>query len=241
MLKRLTISSIFFMVLLLNLSVSAQPVLETPAYTYDFGFTPQNASVNCDFWLHSTGTDTLKITQIKTTCGCTKAPLVKDVLAPGDSTRLEIIFKTGRFQNQVSKSIQVNSNSGQPPHKLFIKSNIIVRPDSTYPVIIKPYKLNISQFSEKIRNEMTFNITNVSDRDLSPVLITSGKDLFEVVLPKEIKAGETVEAILKLTEAALKKEFNNSFTVEFNDEKNSRITVPVLRNMRLADSSSGKK
>jgi hypothetical protein len=238
MFKKYSIYAVFITLSLLSLSVPAQPVLKMPVEIFDFGFTPQNAAVSYDFWLHSAGKDTLKITGVKTSCGCTKAPLEKDILAPGDSTRLEIIFNTGRFKNNVRKSIYLSTNSNQVARQVLILSNILIRPDSTYPVVIKPYKLNISQLSEELRDELKFTITNVSDRDLKPSLVALPRDLFEVILPKVIKAGEKAEGVLKLKEAGLDAEFKKSFTVEFDDEIGSRFTIPVLRNMRLAASSS---
>ncbi|MBN1211706.1 MAG: DUF1573 domain-containing protein [candidate division Zixibacteria bacterium] len=240
MFRKYTVSAFFF-ISFLSLSISAQPVLKMPVENFDFGFTPQNAEVSYDFWLHSTGKDTLKISRVKTSCGCTKAPLEKDVLAPGDSTRLEIIFTTGRYKNKVRKTTYVATNSDQVARQVMIMSDILIRPDSTYPVVIKPYKLNISQFSEKIRDELKFTITNVSDRDLKPSLVAYPKDLFEVKLPKEIKAGETTEGILILKEAGLNEEFKKSFTIEWNDDKSSRFTIPVVRNVHLAESSTGGK
>lgn len=38
--------------------------LEIPEPEFDFGFVPQNAKVSHEFWLHSAGTDTLKIVKI---------------------------------------------------------------------------------------------------------------------------------------------------------------------------------
>jgi len=241
MFKKYSIYVVFIIISLLSLSIPAQPVLKMTVENFDFGFTPQNAAVSYDFWLYSTGKDTLKITRVKTSCGCTKAPLEKDVLAPGDSTRLEIIFTTGRYKNKVRKSIYVTTNSDQVARQVVIMSNILIRPDSTYPVVIKPYKLNISQLSEKIRDELKFTITNVSDRDLKPFLVAYPQDLFEIKLPKEIKAGEKAEGVLKLKKANLNKGFKKSFTIELNDENKSRFTIPVVRNIRLAESSTDRK
>jgi len=241
MFKKYSIYVAFITISLLSLSVPAQPVLNMPVENFDFGFTPQNASVSYDFWLHSDGKDTLKITRVKTSCGCTKAPLERDILAPGDSTRLEIIFTTGRYKNKVRKTTYVATNSDQVARQVVISSNILIRPDSTYPVVIKPYKLNISQLNEKIRDEIKFTITNVSDRDLKPSLVAYPQELFEIKLPKEIKAGEKAEGVLKLKKAGIDEGFKKSFTVELNDENKSRFTIPVVRNIRLAESSTGGK
>ena len=45
-------------------AVVAAPRLTIPETEFDFGFVPQNAKISHVFWLHSSGTDTLKIVQV---------------------------------------------------------------------------------------------------------------------------------------------------------------------------------
>lgn len=45
-------------------SASAAPRLTIPESTFNFGYVPQNAKISHDFWLHSTGDDTLKIIKV---------------------------------------------------------------------------------------------------------------------------------------------------------------------------------
>ncbi|MEP0828504.1 MAG: hypothetical protein HRF51_08275 [bacterium] len=42
----------------------AQPKMTIPQSIFDFGFVPQNSKISHVFWLHSTGTDTLKILKV---------------------------------------------------------------------------------------------------------------------------------------------------------------------------------
>ncbi len=42
----------------------AAPRLEIKESTFDFGFVPQNASIVHDFWLYSTGDDSLRIIKV---------------------------------------------------------------------------------------------------------------------------------------------------------------------------------
>lgn len=42
----------------------AAPRLDIPDPEFDFGFVPQNAKISHVFWLHSAGTDTLKIVKV---------------------------------------------------------------------------------------------------------------------------------------------------------------------------------
>ena len=110
---------------------------------------------------------------------------------------------------------------------------MVVRPDSTFPVIIKPYKLDVSQFGEKVRDEMSFTITNVSEQDLTPTLVSWPPSMLEVVeLPKKIEAGKSAEGRIKIREDKLSESFEKSFTFELNDESKSRFTVPVKRKVK---------
>jgi hypothetical protein len=42
-----------------------QPEMTIAEPSFDFGYCPQNSKVSHVFWLHSTGTDTLNIVQVK--------------------------------------------------------------------------------------------------------------------------------------------------------------------------------
>lgn len=115
-----------------------------------------------------------------------------------------------------------------------IISDVVSRPDSTYPVIIDDYKLDMSQFSERVTEKKKFKITNVSDKPLKLTLVSSHPNFFEVKLPKEIKPGQVGEGLLTLTKIAIEQSFEKSFTFELNDEKATRFTVPVKRTLQMA-------
>ncbi len=42
----------------------AGPQLSIPDASFDFGYAPQNSTISHVFWLHSTGTDSLKIIKV---------------------------------------------------------------------------------------------------------------------------------------------------------------------------------
>lgn len=156
------------------------------------------------------------------------------MIAVGDSTRLEIIFDTKSYTNAVTKSPRIQTNEGPPDKFVRITATVVNRPDSTYPLLIKPYKLDLSQFGEKARSEIKFTLNNVSQTDLNPTLVSSADQFFDVVLPKVIPAGKTGEGVVKLKKNALDKPFDKSITLQLNDEKNSRFTIPVKRQIRSA-------
>ncbi len=154
------------------------------------------------------------------------------MLAVGDSTQLEIIFSTKRYSSRITKTPRIQTNEGAPHKNVRIITEVVRRPDSTYPVIIKPYKLDISQFGEKVRDKMKFTVTNVSEQDLDLKMIYAPNDLVEVDLPASVAAGKSAEGVLRLKEPALKMSLEKSFTFELNDEAASRFTVPIKRTVK---------
>ncbi len=133
---------------------------------------------------------------------------------------------------KVTKKPKITTNEGPPGKGVTIMCNVVDRPDATYPVTIKPYKLDLTQFGSKVRNMVTFRITNVSDKTLKPKVVAIPNQYFKVDLPESIEPGESGEARLKLVESALDEEFEKSFTFELDDATQSRFTVPVKRKLR---------
>lgn len=236
--KRVAISLV--MILLLGIGTAhAAPKLAMPDTLYDFGFVPQNAHISHIFWLKSAGTDTLKILKVTPGCGCTQGTLDKEAIAPNDSTRLEIIFNSGQYNGSVMKEPRVTVNDSTVGERMiYFKANIVARPDSTYPVIISPYKLDISQFGEKPRAEIRFTIHNSSTQAVTPTLVGNAPDYFQIDLPKSIGGGATESGTLHLSKEAMTKEFEKSFTFQLNDERQSRFTVPVKRSIHALQSST---
>lgn len=103
---------------------------------------------------------------------------------------------------------------------------------------MKPYKLDLSQFGEKLRDKIDFTITNVSDEKIDISMVSFSKDFFNVKLPKSIEAGKTASCSLKLTKKAVKQNFEKSFTIETNDKDKSRFTIPVKRKLRASSQAN---
>ena len=104
------ITTILVILLTIATGASSTPRMELSENQFVFGFAPQYAKISHVFWVKSTGDDTLKITKVVPGCGCTRMPLEKDILPPGDSTRLEIIFSTKSYRNQIIKAPTVHTN-----------------------------------------------------------------------------------------------------------------------------------
>lgn len=220
--------------LILGLAIMAPAAFSAPAAalnetTFDFGYVPQNAKISHVFQIQSIGDDTLKIVQVVPGCGCTKAPLEKSELAPGESTRLEVIFSTGQYRGRVTKHPHFMTNEGQSKHPLQFISNVVASPDSTYPVIIQPAILDFTSAGETSPQTMTVSISNVSETDLGVSLVDFPEGILEVTVPKTIPAGGSADATIRLADASRAANFEKSFTIQLGDAGASRFTVPVKK------------
>ncbi len=215
--------------------IQAAPKLVVEPAEFDFGYVPQHSKISHAFTLTSAGDDSLKIKKVIPGCGCTKTPLAKNELAPGEKTELEVIFSTKRYANSVTKRPTIVTNEEPSSKSVPIFANVVTRPDSTYPVIITPYKLDISQFGETVRDEMKFTITNVSEEELQLSMVYAPNGVFEIELPEAIPAGGKAQGVLKLKPESLDDSFEKSFTFELSDMAATRFTVPVKRTVRNPD------
>lgn len=141
----------------------------------------------------------------------------------------------------MTKRPKIQTNEGPPDKRVSITAIVTTRPDSTYPIRMRPYKLDLSQLSEKAIDEAAFTIENVSDEELSITMIASNDHLWEVDLPETIGPGKTVKAELKLTDTGRGGSFEKSFTIELSDQNSTRFTMPVKRTLRAAAGSQQSK
>ena len=162
------------------------------------------------------------------------------MVAVGDSSKLEIIFHTKTYKAKMTKRPKIQTNEGPPDKRVSITANVTPRPDSTYPIRMQPYKLDLSQLSDKVIDEIGFTITNVSEEKLDLTMISYSAAMFDVDLPETIGPGKTVKAEVKLTDDGRSKSFEKSFTLELNDKNKTRFTIPVKRTLRNAPGQQSK-
>ncbi|NOY88562.1 MAG: DUF1573 domain-containing protein [FCB group bacterium] len=229
-------NSIFLMIIIFLfpfLTVTANPAFQLSETTFNFGKTAQHIKVNHTFWIKSTGNDTLRITKIVPGCGCTQIPLKDSVLAPGDSVALDIILSTRSYRGYLAKRPYFITNASSEKQYLKIFADLLPKPEESQPVTVKPFKVDVSQFTKLARRRAKFLIVNKSDRDFKIKLIDGNNKDFDVTLPNKVKAGETAEGMIEVHKDAIKKSFEQSFTFQINDDQQSRFTVPVRREYKI--------
>lgn len=90
--------------------------IKLAATTYDFGTVTQGTAVKHIFKFKNVGTDTLKITQVRSSCGCTAAESSK-IIPPQKDGQIEVHFNTDSQMGKVSKTVYIFSNDVEAPQR----------------------------------------------------------------------------------------------------------------------------
>jgi len=118
--------SLVLLVVLSGVGAFAAPQITVDEAVYQFGAVLEGAMVTHTFVLTNAGDETLVITNVSTTCGCTTADLVKKTLTSGESVNLDVRFDSVGYGGQtITKLITVNSNDPvQPQFVLRIQGTV---------------------------------------------------------------------------------------------------------------------
>jgi Protein of unknown function (DUF1573) len=79
----------------------------------EFHVVPEDKAVTAKFAFKNTGTESLTIKRVTTSCGCTSAKLAKNTYAPGESGEIEAKFSFGSRRGPQRKLITVTSADKQ--------------------------------------------------------------------------------------------------------------------------------
>lgn len=196
-------------------------------HAFDFGKVPQGANVSKVFYLINEGSDTLEIIKVKPGCGCTKAPVSKNVIAPGDSAEIEIIFSSGRRRGRWAKSTRVfTSDIVRGVSKLRFSAEVYPEGAPTTPLYVEP---NIVEtMTDLTDSTYTVSFKNITMEPVSMSLAYTDDDFLDVKVPSgKIGPGERKSVEVTIKDDRPRESFAKSFTIQMDDAKASRITVPV--------------
>ncbi len=112
-----TWKAILFLDLVLNpiLTWAAPQIQIVGQKEYNFGSIIQGEKVSYIFNVMNNGWDTLHISSVKTSCGCTAALLTSDHLAGGDTASINVSFNSEKFEGDITKTVSIYSNDAQKP------------------------------------------------------------------------------------------------------------------------------
>jgi len=208
----------------------ARITIEEP--NFDFGFAPEGTYMAHEFVIKNTGDEALDIKRVRTTCGCTSAPVKKMNLEPDEETTITIVFNSTRYFHKTSKAAIISSNDPTRPSEkvTFIADMDTVKPRSITP---NPRIIDLGK-GDKFSRTATATIKNISESALTIQIIDYFSEFLDepplTAIP--LPVGESVDVTVPVKEEIPAEEFvRASFTVAAMDKDGlelSRITIPVF-------------
>jgi len=216
---------------LLAASVAAEPAIELSLSEFDFGHVARQTTLYSTVWFRSTGTDTLRIYEIKTGCDCAVMPFENRKIAPGDSVAATLVWETERVQGLIRRFPRVFTNASPDPERLTYKAMVLMHPDSARPVQILPYRFVFTDFAGRTRDSIEFTLTNLGSDNYAVLLPPQPPGPYEIVLPDSLEAGSSVKGHIKLTAEGVADEYDGTLTLQFNARGKDphRFSVPIRR------------
>ncbi len=161
--------------------------------THDWGIVKAGAKpepLKATVTLKNSGDETLIISKVKPTCGCTTAPISKDTLKPNETATLDITLKVSH-SGSVTKTIKIYANDvdEKKPHYYRLKANI------KQDVDIAPQYLTFGNMEVGVQGKKSIEIINNSDKDLKLTGFELKPDNLHINLQKNqvVKAHESVK------------------------------------------------
>lgn len=196
--------------------------------SWDFGSVPKGYTVYHNFALRNVGTDTLIITRVKPTCGCTAAPLSADHIAPGDTAEIAVSFKTAKLEGRVKKYVNVDCNDPINPYYKITFDAVVGDPEQI--IAADPVAADFGDFTSGENPEIALRIINSgsSPAELN-VIDKLPDDQLTVSLEKSILATKDSTTLrLRIAARVNPGPFASSITLESAGSPQSRTTIPII-------------
>lgn len=195
-----------------SLSYASPRIFVENGPVYDFGTSFQNQTITHIFVIKNTGDTTLKITKVKTSCGCTAALLSKKDVEPGQEVKLKVSLRTGYYDGDISKNVTIHSDDLLNP-SLGIVIKALVKPE----IRLTPKVISYKKSDNK--NKYQIQLTNNTDYKVEIKSIDSTLNFLHIMNTSAfIDPGKT-----------------GAFDVEFDKEKiNSNFSgrISILTNVK---------
>jgi len=204
---------------------------------YNFGEIKEGETVSHNFIIFNRGTDVLKISKVKASCGCTAANPTKTELLPEDSTSVKVEFNSNRRSGMQKKYVYVFSNDPETPQlRLAFKANIISKNKEN--IIEKP-SIKLSKYNHNFGNikqgevlDLSIDVFNNGDSDLQINKIKSSCGCTAALMSsKLLQPNEKGELKIEFDTTNLTGQIARTITLFTNDPKHPTRVFTLIANI----------
>ena len=233
-------NAILFLVLFcysINAQFSGSKIVVTDE-TFDFGEVEEGIIVSHKFTIINRGSENLEIQKVKASCGCTAAEPLKNILAPFDSTTIEVKFNTKNRTGKQKKYVYVFSNDKETPQlRLSFTADIVKGKIKTSQLNSPKLKLskyihNFGDVKKGERLELIIDYKNEGGEDLLITNTTSSCECISISLnAKQLRPKENGKLILSLDTKALIGKIVRTLTLQSNDTSEPQQVITLTANI----------
>ena len=121
-----------------GVQVITGPSMSLDKDVHDYGKIKKDSDGACFFTITNSGTEPLLITNAKGSCGCTVPSWPREAIAPGESAKMKVTYKTNRV-GPINKTVTITSNSSTGTTKVVRIKGEVLKPvaEDGAPVIKK--------------------------------------------------------------------------------------------------------
>lgn len=186
-----------FLIVFTNFAFSQPKIEIVGGATKDWGkVTPKQSPLKHEMIIKNVGNQTLKITRVKPTCGCTTAPLNKSELKPGETTTIDVTLSIQGNSGKMHKQIAIESNDPNNSYLNYMLIADVVLPLTVSPTTYIPFN-DLQVGTESIAK---LKIKNTSDANIVLSKFQTNMPEIQLNLNKEttLKPGQEIELITKV-------------------------------------------
>jgi hypothetical protein len=205
--------------------IHAQQIQLITPKLIDFGKIQEASPVQGEILFLNSGSETLNINRIRTSCGCTATEIEKNVYAPGDTARIKFSIDTRGFRNVTRKAITIFFEEKAVQNlKYTIQMNVFSD------VELSPRYISFRHVQLNPDTIITdyFAIQNNSEKPLTIMKVTSNYDLIQV-FPQSVKIPPKKEHLFRVELRPVRKEQKSvSVYIETNHQHKKNILQPLF-------------
>lgn len=144
---------------------------------HNFGNVPEGPAITHYFKFQNTGTDTLKISDVRASCGCTAASTATNDILPGQTGSIKATYNTSGRPGHGIKNITVTSNDPKDPSVVLNIEMTVVRD-----VDVNPERVYFSNARKGTGPTQSVTILGRPGKKLKVLSAKTSNNIVEVVL-----------------------------------------------------------
>jgi len=195
--------------------------------SWNFGAIPKDCVITHDFKFYNSGSDTLVITKIQPTCGCTTVPLESNMIAPGDTSEFAVKVNTKKLHGLLRKFINIECSDPVNPYmRLIFKANVN---DPNRKMITKPAIADFGNITKGTKGSIELEMTNTGTETANLLILDKPSDnILKIDFDSTtLKPGESTTININFDGDLDPGDYSASITIEADGIPKSRFTIPI--------------